>query len=201
MTRKWIAVIVVAAFAMAPMSCANIPEEHKGATTGAAVGAAAGTLAGMAFGSGTKAALTGAILGAVIGGVVGHYYYDQKRSREQTAQAYGYQPTSGTMLRIESAGATPTSVKPGQTVDLQMTYAVLTPDPNSSVAITESREIRYNGQLLGRPEVNVSRTGGTYTSSVPIVLASDAKKGTYTVLTTVRAQNVSDSREFTYNVM
>jgi hypothetical protein len=91
-------------------------------------------------------------------------------------------------------------VSPGEKVSLDVTYAVMAPSPDHAVAVTESREVRLNGELVGNPEVNVSRTPGTYHSTVPLFLPNDAKGGTYIVKTTIKYANGSDSRETTFKV-
>jgi len=199
---KILSFITMIVFMVGYLGCATI-EEHKGAATGAAVGAAAGTVVGAvagAKGHKTETAIIGGLVGGLIGGVVGHYAYDVKRNREETVQRYSYQATSGTMVRIEEIAAIPNSLKPGDKVDLKVTYAVLTPDPNMEVNITEIREIKFQGELVGRPEVNVMRKGSTYTSSIPLFLPNDAKKGSYQVIITVQTQNSKDSRETNFYV-
>lgn len=196
--------VVVLIFLLSGLSgCANIPSEHTGAATGAGIGAATGAAAGAIFGkegSKTSAAVWGGLVGGLIGGAVGHYSYDVKKNQAETAKSYNYQPSMGTVLRIENVTATPETVNAGTPVDLKMTYAVLTPSVETETNVTETREIRYQGELVGRPEVNVTRRGGTYTSSIPLLLPSTAKKGRYNVLTTVQAQNVKDSRETSFSV-
>jgi hypothetical protein len=105
----------------------------------------------------------------------------------------------GTMLRIENVAAVPATVKPGEKVDLNATYAVLEA-ADKDINITETREIRMGGELVGKPEVNVTRRGGTYSSTVPLFLPSDAKPGTYTVVTTIQSQNAKDSKETAFTV-
>jgi outer membrane lipoprotein SlyB len=90
-------VSVVLCFALVSLSagCSSIMEEHKGAAVGAGAGGAVGGIAGAVIGHGTGAVVAGALIGALLGGVVGHFAYDQQRTREQTAQAYRYQPSQG----------------------------------------------------------------------------------------------------------
>ncbi|MBZ0158098.1 MAG: hypothetical protein K8I29_18015 [Alphaproteobacteria bacterium] len=185
------------------LGCAGIPEERKGAATGAGVGAATGAAAGALLGSKgakTETAIIGGLVGALVGGAIGHYTYDQRRTRQETARKYNYQPTLGTQVRIEDASAVPGSVRPGDTVSLKATYAVLTPSPDTTVTVTETREIRRGGELIGRPEASVTRAGGTYTSSVPLILPSTAQSGTYTVITTVQSGTMRDARETRFTV-
>lgn len=202
MKPKIISIIIISTFVSGLFSCATI-EEHKGAATGAAVGAATGAIAGAILGKEghkTEVAIIGGLLGGLIGGAVGHYAYDVKRTREETAQRYNYQSSSGTMIRIEEASAIPNTVQPGDKVELKMTYAVLGVDPHKAIDITEIREIRHEGELVGKPEVNVAHAGGTYSSSIPIFMPSNAKRGRYNVIMTVQAQMAKDSKETNFYV-
>jgi hypothetical protein len=63
------------------------------------------------------------------------------------------------------------------------------------------REIRHNEELVGRPEVRVEHSDGTYTSTIPIDLPSTTKKGTYTVISTVQTENVKDTKEVSFSVI
>jgi len=196
---KTIAVLVV--FMMLIGSCASIPQEHRGAATGAGVGAAAGATAGALLGSKgakTEMAIVGGLLGALAGGAIGHYAYDKKRSEEDTYAKYNYEPKSGTMVRIEEAGAVPATVRPGETVDLQMTYALL--GAGGETTVTETREILYEGELFGKPQINVKRNDGTYSSKVPITLPGNAKRGKYSVVFSAQTANASDSRGTSFYV-
>lgn len=202
MKYKIVSIITILSFMIVLFGCASIPEEHKGAATGAGIGAATGAVAGAVLagkGSGTEGAILGGLAGALIGGLVGHYAYDQKKTKDETAQKYGYQSSMGTMLRIEDVAAMPASVKPGDKVDLKVTYAVLEA-ADKDVNITETREIRMGNELVGKPEVSVTRRGGTYSSTVPLFLPSDAKSGTYTVVTSIQSQNAKDSKETVFTV-
>jgi hypothetical protein len=175
-------------------------EEHRGAAVGAGAGGAVGGVMGAVIGHGTGAVVVGALAGALLGGAIGHFGYDQERTREQTAKTYSYKESQGTVLRIENLKATPATVRPGEKVDLKMTYAVLHDSPNTKVAVTEVREITYKGELVGRPEVKVEHADGTYTTSVPLQLPSSAEKGTYKVRAMVESQYAKDAREITFTV-
>ena len=199
MKYKLVSIITILAFLTVGLfGCASVPEEHKGAATGAAVGGATGVLAGAVMG-GTKGAIIGGLAGVLAGGLIGHYAYDQKKTKEETDQKYAYQSSMGTMLRIEGVTAVPNTVKPGDKVDLNATYAVLAPT-DTDINITETREIKMGGELVGKPEVNVTHRGGTYSSTVPLFLPSDAKPGTYTVVTTIQTEKAKDSKETSFKV-
>jgi hypothetical protein len=203
MYRKSVSLVIILTFLVGSFGCASIPEEHKGAATGAGIGAATGAVAGALLGSKgakTEMAIVGGLLGALAGGAIGHYAYDQKRTKDETAQKYNYKPSEGTLLRIEDVSAVPSVAKPGDKVEMKMTYAVLGVASGKPVEFSEIREIRYQGELYGKPEVTVSRDDGTYTSSIPIVLPSDARKGKYIVTMTVRGASVSDAKEAFFEV-
>ncbi len=202
MGRRFIINGVLILFFMSLLSnCATIPEEHKGAATGAGIGAATGAVAGAILGKDTQSAVLGALAGALVGGAIGHYGYDQKKSREETQQTYNYKPAYGTVLTLEEVSSVPATVYPGQTVELKMTYAILNPSANVQTSITETRMITHNGNLVGNPEVRVTRADGTYTSSIPLHLPADAARGTYVVKSEIKSDNAKDSREFTFTVI
>ncbi len=81
-----------------------------------------------------------------------------------------------------------------------MTYAVLNPSQKAQTQITETREIIHNGELVGKPEITVIRTDGTYRSSIPLRLPSNAPRGEYRVRTTVQSANAKDTREMYFQV-
>ena len=203
MKLRLISLVTLIAFTLGVSGCATLSEENSGAAGGAGIGAVTGALAGAVLageGSRTKGAIIGGLAGALIGGVIGNYTVDRKKTAAETATKYGYSPSAGTVVRIEAAQAAPAAVFSGDKVDLKITYAVLTPASNSQVDITESHEIRLNNELVGNPEVNVSRTAGTYTSTIPMFLPKDAKPGTYKVISTIKTVSGKDARETSFTV-
>ena len=203
MYRRIISVAVIVMFLTGIFGCASIPEEHKGAATGAGVGAATGAVAGALLGSKgskTEMAVLGGLLGALAGGAIGHYAYDQKRTKDETAKKYDYKPSEGTVIRIEDVSISPSVAKPGDKVEMKMTYAVLGVATGKELEITETREIRYQGEMYGKPQISVSRSDGTYSSSIPLTLPTDAKKGKYSVIMTVQGPTVSDSKETSFQI-
>jgi len=197
MSTKIVAVLLCISLVLP--ACAAI-EERPGTAVGAGVGGAAGAIAGSAIGDGTTGAVVGGLLGALVGGAVGYYAYDRDRDRSETARVYNYEADQGRMLNIEDAAAVPQTIRPGDEVDLRMTYAVLSPTRTDTNQITEIREIRHEGELVGRPMVNVARADGTYTSSIPLRLPSDARPGLYRVTTIIESDFGRDSRETSFTV-
>jgi surface antigen len=195
--------ITLTAFVFTTSGCVTVSEEHKGAATGAGIGAATGAVAGAVIagsGSRVKGAVIGGLAGALLGGIIGNYAVDKKKSAEETNDKYAYQPSSGTVVRIEEARVTPAVISPGGTVTLEATYAVMAPSDDIQVNITESREVTLDGQLVGNPEVNTTHNSGTYQTSVPLILPADAKKGTYRVITAIKTESAKDARETTFTV-
>jgi surface antigen len=203
MKMRIAAMITLTVFMLGASGCATIPEEHKGAATGAGLGGAAGAVAGAVLageGSRTQGALIGGLAGALLGGVIGNYTVDKKKTAQETSTKYAYDRSAGIVVRIETATATPAIVSPGGTATLEASYAVMAPSSDTQVVITESREVTLNGELVGNPEVNVNHTAGTYSTSVPLILPIDAKKGKYRVITTIKSAVGKDSRESSFTV-
>ena len=203
MKLRIVALLTVSTFVFGSVGCVTVPEEHSGAAKGAGLGAVGGAVAGAVLageGSRTKGAIIGGLAGALLGGVIGNYAFDKKKSAEETASKYSYQPAAGTVVRIENSRVTPAVIDAGGTVNLEATYAVMAPSSDSQVSITESREVTLNGQLVGNPEVTVSHNAGTYQTSIPLVLPTDAQPGKYRVVTTIKTAVGKDAREASFTV-
>lgn len=203
-SRRILALLVCITFPAALIAgCAAVQESPKTAT-GAAVGGLGGAALGAAIGAAAgrpgTGALIGGLTGILAGGLIGAYYDRQDRTRPATAQAYNYQPSQGALVRIERVEATPRTVYAGQSVNLGVTYAIIDPNPARMIRVTEIREIRQNGNIVGNPTANIERQGGTYTSTIPLTLPSDARPGTYTVVTKVQSENASDATSTSFTV-
>ncbi|MCJ7481429.1 MAG: hypothetical protein MUO31_00525, partial [Thermodesulfovibrionales bacterium] len=104
------------------------------------------------------------------------------------------------LIRIEDVSVSPSVAKPGDKVEMKMTYAVLGVGSGKELEISETREIRYQGEMYGKPQVSVSRSDGTYSSSIPLTMPKDAQKGKYSVIMTVQGPALSDSRETSFQI-
>jgi hypothetical protein len=175
-------------------------EEHKGATVGAGAGAATGAVIGGLAGRNVTGAVVGGLIGGLVGGAVGHYAYDRQKDREATARDLNYDPARGTILRIEDATVTPETIYAGEQVRIKLTYAVLNPRRDAQTKVVETREITHRGQVVGRPEITVTRLDGTYTSTIPVTLPRSAPPGEYVVTNIVQAGNLTDVREVHFRV-
>ncbi|NQT86933.1 glycine zipper 2TM domain-containing protein [bacterium] len=193
------AICVLLAALLASPGCAWY-EANKKTVWGAGIGAAGGALIGGAY-KGKKGAVWGGLLGALAGGAVGQYLDRKDRSAAETKAEHQYKPEQGTRLELMAVGSDPTQVAPGSDVKLQATYAVMAPNDQQSVKVTETRKITLNGQKVAETTAEMDRTPGTYSSIVPISLPPDTQRGTYQLHVTLAAagQTSQQSSAFTVN--
>jgi hypothetical protein len=187
--RKTVSSLAVLAVLAAVLSGCATTESTLGGHQGAAVGVGAGAVGGAVVGGlvgGKQGAVAGGLLGALAGGLIGNYYDQKEKTLAETRKAHAeYTPAKGTRLRIEKVKAGPTPVHPGATVNIDVTYAVLTPTEGVQVPVRETREILFGGSKVGEASLSIEREGGTWRSVVPITLPADAKPGNYRVLASV----------------
>jgi len=124
----------------------------------------------------------------------------QTKEQSNTTQDYNYASTQGTIVRIEKLEIEPASIRPGERVNLIAHYALLTPDSDERVTVTERWDISRSGQSAGNPTHTVQRPGGTWASAVPLTLPRNARTGTYRVALTVQAADSSDSATATFTI-
>lgn len=199
--RKWMKpVSVLCALLIAASGCETL-KRNKGAT-GAGAGAVAGGLAGALIDDDhrTRNALIGAALGAAAGYGIGKYLEHREKTAQQTNQAHNYQPAQGTRVEMVGARAQPGTVQRGGSVDLKATYAIMAPNPQEQVQVTETRTILFSGQKLTQfgPR-NVTKNPGTYTTSAPMSVPQNATPGNYELVVTVSAagQSKQEKTQFT----
>ena len=195
-----VALAAVLGASVALGGCETIRENPK-TSIGAGAGAAAGGVAGGLIGRNTTGVVVGGLLGGLAGGAIGYYLERQDRNRAQAASEVGYNPSEGTVVRVEQVQANPASVRAGQTVNVVTTYTLLTPQGDRTVAVRETREIRHNGALVANPTTEFSRTDGTYTSALPITLPANADRGAYEVTTTVAVADRVSRGSTTFRVV
>lgn len=155
---------------------------------GSAVGAVAGAILGGLIARATHTTVwKGVALGAAVGGVTG-YLIGQHRdqiyySRDQAVREASYDPSQGYVIRIQSVGFDPQSIKPGDSATLRIRYLVIGPDPRETIRITCFRGIKYQDSYLvgeGPVTLTVPKGGGVVESTVQFVLPKEAPAGTYT---------------------
>ena len=203
--RKIVSLAAIAALFVSILSgCAaqnGGMREHQGAAVGAGTGAVGGAVVGGLLG-GKRGAVVGGLLGALAGGLVGNYHDQQEKNLAETRRAYTeYNPARGTRLKIERVRTNPSAASPGDTVEILLTYAVLTPREDVMVPVRESRKILFNGIKVGEASVDIEREGGTWRSVVPITLPANARPGNYRVVASVESRGGGkDIEEITFRV-
>ena len=203
--RKIVSLAAIAALFVSILSgCAARNEgmrEHQGAAVGAGTGAVGGAVVGGLLG-GKRGAVVGGLLGALAGGLVGNFHDQREKNLAETRRGYTeYNAARGTRLKIERVRANPPSAAPGDTVEIQLTYAVLTPREDVMVPVRENREILFEGGKVGEASVDIEREGGTWRSVVPITLPGNARPGNYRVVASVESRGGGkDIEEITFRV-
>jgi len=203
--RKTVSLATVAALLLATLSGCATTDPSLGGHKSAAIGAGAGAVGGAVIGGlvgGTRGAVAGGLLGGLAGGLVGNYYDQKEKNLAETRQAHAdYNPAKGTRITIDRLNATPATVAPGGSVDIQLTYAVLTPREDVTVPVRETRQILHNGEMVGEASVSIEREGGTWRSVVPITLPASARAGSYRVIASVESSaGGKDVKEATFRV-
>ncbi|MFP3869115.1 MAG: hypothetical protein ACLFUU_13355 [Desulfobacteraceae bacterium] len=211
MARKLLATSVAIIFIASFLGCATnghydpARSAGAGALGGAATGAAIGSIIGAGTGSAATGAWVGAATGAVAGGIGGALYAAHRNQKQQdydaAAQSYNYTPSQGNVVDINTATVSPDSVRPGQQVNMQLTYTILTPG-NAPVDLTISREIKKDGLTMGQPhQTQVSNTNGTYSDQVGFMVPDQAAAGKYTIISRVNSNYGSDQEISYFTVM
>jgi hypothetical protein len=203
--RKIVIVAAIAALFLSILSgCAaqnGGMREHQGAAVGAGTGAVGGAVVGGLLG-GRRGAVAGGLLGALAGGLLGNYHDEQEKTLAETRRGYtDYNAAKGTRLKIERVRTNPPTAAPGDTVEIQLTYAVLTPREDVMIPVREKREILFEGIKVGEASVDIEREGGTWRSIVPITLPGNARPGNYRVVASVESRGGGkDVEEITFRV-
>ncbi len=191
-SKNILALVMVFLLSIAMLGCATSSGTYDpgqstaaGALGGAAAGAAIGSIIGAATGSPGTGAWVGAATGAIAGGVGGALYArhmnQQMKARNAAVQQYNYNPSQGVLVDISQATATPTTARPAQTVNMGMTYTILTPD-SASTKVTLYREVRLNGQTMGQPSaIQVMNQNGTFQDQIAFTVPPNAPPGLYPV--------------------
>jgi hypothetical protein len=211
MFRRLLALAIIVIFPLVLAGCQTESGYYSpgqsagaGALGGAATGAAVGAIIGAATGAPATGAWVGAAAGGLLGGVGGYIYAEHRNSEisssQAAAQSNNYNPSQGNLVKINQVSVDPTVTTPGQQVNLNMQYTILTPG-NTPTSVTLVREIRYGGQMLGQPyQATISNNNGTFTDSVNYVLPKNAAIGNYTITSRVITSYGSDQQDANFSV-
>jgi outer membrane lipoprotein SlyB len=183
--------------------CETIERTIKGNPKPAAGAAAAGT-GGTATGdlaSGGSGAIVGGLMGGLSGGVIGSHIDRQERTRAATAESLAYSEEKGNVVRIEETGLDPQAIRPGETINIYVQYAVITRRGTEPNRVREIRQIYFQGNLVGNPVVEIERGDGTYWSTLPITLPATATPGRYAVVVGVEVYGTLDRWESGFTIL
>lgn len=202
-TRKPLALLCVALVALSTGGCATVQEtvqEHPKTVIGATAGTAGGALLGGLVFKSAAGAVVGGLVGGLAGGLIGNAMESQQKDQGSTAREYNYNAAQGTVVRIKEVEVEPARIRRGEQVDLIVHYALLTPNTNRRVMVTERWDISRGGHRAGNPVHTVQRQGGTWTSVIPVTLSASAQPGTYHVAVTIEADDSRDSATASFAV-
>jgi hypothetical protein len=175
-------------------------KDNPSTAVGAGVGGGGGAIIGGLAGA-TKGAVIGGLAGALAGGVIGNLLDRQERTRVGTAETVAYTQEKGNLVRIEEVSLNPQAVRPGETVNVNIQYAIITPLGTDPVHVREVRQIYHQGDLVGNPVVELERLDGTYWSTLPIKLPVSAAPGRYDVVVGVEMNGTLDRWESRFTVL
>jgi outer membrane lipoprotein SlyB len=201
-SRGLVILVVLVCVAVISGGCETIERSLKGnpnTAVGAGVGGAGGALVGGLAGA-TRGAIIGGLAGGLAGGVIGNLLDRRERTRQATAMNEAYTQDQGNLVRIEEVGINPQSIHPGETVNINIRYAIITPQGTAPARVREVRQIYHQGQLVGNPVVEIDRPDGTYWSTLPITLPATAELGRYDVVVGVEMNGSVDRWESRFAV-
>lgn len=172
----------------------------QSAGLGAGLGGALGAVIGHQSGHGWE----GAAIGAAIGGLAGYGIHKAQarkvREAEATAQYYQYQPAQGVRVYSEESTVAPNRVTKGNTVKASMEYAVLGA-PADGITVVEKRVLRKDGEVLAELEnTSVTRTNGTWVSTMDIAVNEDVQPGNYEIAQTLETPEGTFAKSSTFTV-
>jgi len=174
-------------------ACAEMNNTQTGALIGAVAGGALGSqiykdkpLVGAAI---------GAAAGALAGAIIGDYLDRKQKTAQETAKAYQYNPSQGTMVQIEDVHMEPNIIKPGQKAKLVINYALLNSDPNRAIPVKETRQILSDGKSLKKiGPLSKNRNAGTYVTEQDVTFPQNIPAAAYTLNGTVEAGGKTSSK-------
>jgi Glycine zipper len=175
-------------------------KDNPSTAVGAGVGGGGGAIIGGLAGS-TQGAVIGGLAGALAGGVIGNLLDRQERTRAATAETVAYTREKGNLVRIEEVSLNPQSLRPGETINVNVQYAIVTPGGTDPVRVREVRQIFHQGELVGNPVADLERLDGTYWSTLPIKLPASAAPGRYDVVVGVEMNGTLDRWESRFTVL
>ncbi len=172
---------------------------------GAGLGTAIGCGLGYAIG-GARGCAVGGVLGAASGwGIVAQYQQaTQVRSAAQDQAIYGLgEPVTTTKVQIQKATSNPSSVRPGDTVQVSTDYSLMMPAAIAvqGADVQESWALKKDGKVLVNLPAQVTRRpAGGWAAPAQIPIPKNATSGTYVVEHKVQVGSSYDTDESVFLV-
>ena len=201
--RSVACVVAMVVLSASTVGCSTVGEtirENPRTAIGTTVGALGGAIIGGTVFDTASAAVVGGLLGGLAGGVVGRALETRNEDYASTARDYDYWRRRETLVRLEDVDTDPARAMPRDTVHLVARYALLPSDGERRIKVTEHWEISHNGRIVGNPSISTQRTGGTWSSAIPLTLPRAADDGVYRARVVVEADGAVDQGSTTFVV-
>jgi predicted lipid-binding transport protein (Tim44 family) len=143
--------------------------------TGAGIGAAAGGAIGFALAWGKCLSLYSTLKSQPVG------------SYQDATQQAKYNPSQGTVTKIQNFSVSPDAVQPGGSTNLNGSYYVMAPDGAKEMKVTESRQVKYFDPSkkqwtdLGQVDQEITAKPGLRKADGNFDLPKDVPEGKYKV--------------------
>ena len=142
---------------------------------------------------------------------VDHFFRDLNRSvKKTTRRLHGGQRTekqlsshkaTGFMLTIQQDALSPTTVNPGERVNVTIQYAI-TGAPPAGIRITKQQILFFQGkQLTVINNESTTKKNGTWENTLAFAVPKSAQPGTYTVAQEISAQGLTRSTRRSFTVV
>lgn len=193
----WLSVGVACCLCITMSGCATYGEA---AGLGATLGAVTGGIIGHQSGHAIEGAVIGGLAGAAAGLIAQDIKERRARSAQETVVVYNYNASQGEVLRLERCEVLPTTVRPGETAEAEIQYALL--GTGAGVTVTEQRTLMRGDRVIADVStVSFTRDDGTWVSSQPFRVPTNLEPGLYTIVTSVRTAKSAISAQAQFNVL
>lgn len=195
--RAGFRIIAFASVIVVLNGCASTGGVSGKQVLGAAVGGVVGAGLCLAVTRNPVACALSGVGGALAGwgvAAVAENYARQQRSFEAERAEFGYQPVQGTRIEMRGSQILPEKVVPGQSIDVITQYALLGPDADKPIAITETLSVWSEGkEILTGPGKVVERLPGGWEVSDRLNVPKGAPLGRYQVKHELTAGNAKSA--------
>ncbi|MCF6286529.1 MAG: glycine zipper domain-containing protein [Candidatus Hydrogenedentes bacterium] len=194
-TKRWMTGLLACCLLLSLVGCQTYGEAGG---LGAALGAGAGAIIGNQSGH----AMAGALIGAALGGLTGIIAHDIKarkaKDRQQTVEAYNYQPSQGEVLRLEESVVSPNVTSAGSMIEATLQYAII--GTGGGTQVKETRRLLRGERVIGElSSKSFTRQDGTWVTTQQFKLPSNLKPGRYSLIQKVETgkSSIFGTAEFT----